>query len=306
MAATWIDLLDPTADELRAKAPKELEETALEQLLAPPQHEDEPRPTLQGHGDYVFGVFLIAVAVRKENRVYYQEIDVVLTHDTLLTVRKAPPEGRPACDVEVVKKSVKHDDSAGMMAYRLIDEIAERYLTLVDDLDDEIDELEDEVETQPAAKTRLRIGALRHDLLHIRRTLTPMRDSVRRVIDNTVEVEEGPEVFEHDVEIAFNAAYDKLLRATDGLDLARDLLAGVRDYSQAKIANDQNEVMKRLAVIATVFLPLTFLTGFFGQNFEYLTQKVEIPEWTFWVLGVGLEIGAAIGIFILMKRRRWL
>jgi len=306
MAATWIDLLDPSADELRAKAPKELEETALEQLLAPPRHEDEPRPTLQGHGDYVFGVFLIAKVVREEDHVYYQEIDVVLTHDTLLTVRKTPPGGRPACDVELVKKSVKPDDSAGMMAYRLIDEIAERYLTLVDDLDEEIDELEDEVETQPAAKTRLRIGALRHDLLHIRRTLTPMRDSVRRVIDNTVEVEEGPEVFEHEVEVAFNAAYDKFLRATDGLDLARDLLAGVRDYSQAKIANDQNEVMKRLAVIATVFLPLTFLTGFFGQNFSYLIGNIEPPEWSFWVLGVGLEIAAAIGLFVLMKRRNWL
>ena len=60
MAATWIDLLDPTADELRAKAPRELEEPAIERMLARPQHEDEPRPTLVGHGDYVFGVFLVA------------------------------------------------------------------------------------------------------------------------------------------------------------------------------------------------------------------------------------------------------
>src|SRR4051812_351059 len=164
MATNWIDLLDPTPDELRAAAPRELEETAFALLLAKPEHEDEPRPTLQGHGDYVFGVFLIAVALRDEDRICYQEIDIVLTHDTLLTVRKTPAEGRPACDVDVVKKSVKPDDSAGMMAYRLMDEIAERYLTLVDDLDDEIDELEDQVESQPAGKTRLRIGSLRHDL----------------------------------------------------------------------------------------------------------------------------------------------
>jgi magnesium transporter len=306
MAGTWIDLLDPTPEELRAKAPKELEDTALAQLLAPPQHEDEPRPTLQGHGDYVFGVFLIAVAVPDDDEVYYQEVDLVLTHDTLLTVRKTPPGGRAACDFTVLNKVQKPGDSAGMLAYRLVDEIAERYLDLVDALNDEIDELEDRVELQPADLTRSRISSLRHDLLHIRRTLSPMRDSVRRVIDNTVEVDDGPEVFPHEVEVAFNAAYDKFLRASDGLDFARDLLAGVRDYQQAKIANDQNEVMKRLAVIATVFLPLTFLTGFFGQNFQYLTQNVEIPEWTFWVLGVGLEIAAAIFLFILMKRRRWL
>jgi magnesium transporter len=272
MGATWIDLLDPTADELRDKAPRELEETAMAQLLAPPQHEDEPRPTLQGHGDYVFGVFLVAVSVPDEDSVYYQEIDLILTHDTLLTVRKTPPTGQPACDVEAVKKTAKPSDSAGLLAYRLIDEIAERYLDLIDSLDDEIDELEDKVETQPAEATRSRISALRHDLLHIRRTLSPTRDAVRRITDGTVEVEEGPEVFTHDVEVAFNAAYDKFLRASDGLDLARDLLGGVRDYSQAKIANDQNEVVKRLTVIASVLLLPTFIVGLYGQNFR------DVPE----------------------------
>src|SRR6478672_9494667 len=125
MAATWIDLLDPTPEELRAQAPKDLEETALERLLAPPEHADDPRPTLQGHGDYVFGVFLIAVAVPEQDSVYYQEIDLVITHDTLLTVRKTPEGGRPACDVAAVQKTHKPDDSAGLLAYRLLDDIAE-------------------------------------------------------------------------------------------------------------------------------------------------------------------------------------
>jgi magnesium transporter len=80
----------------------------------------------------------------------------------------------------------------------------------------------------------------------------------------------------------------------------------VRDYHQAKIANDQNEVMKRLAVIATIFLPLAFLTGFFGQNFSYLVLHVETGKTTFWILGVGLELAAAIGLFALIKWRRWL
>jgi len=302
MAATWIDLLDPSPEELRAKAPRELEETALERLLAPPEHEDEPRPTLQGHGDYVFGVFLIAVAVPEEDSVYYQEIDLVLTHETLLTVRKTPPGGRPACDVAVVQKTEKPEDSAGLLAYRLLDEIAERYLDPVDALDDEIDELEDRVETQQAELTRARISTLRHDLLHIRRTLSPMRDAVRRVIDGTVEVEDGPEVFPHDVEVAFNAAYDKFLRASDGLDLARDLLAGVRDYQQAKIANDQNDVMKRLTVIAALLLLPTFIVGLYGQNF------VNIPELR-WHLGYAYVWGVIVVTTGLQlwwfRRNRW-
>jgi len=302
MAATWIDLLDPTPEELRAKAPKRLEETALERLLAPPEHADDPRPTLQGHGDYVFGVLLIAVAVPEDDSVYYQEIDLVITHDTLLTVRKTPATGRPACDVAMVQKTQKSDDSAGLLAYRLLDEIAERYLDLVDALDDEIDELEDRVEAQPAGMTRARISTLRHDLLHIRRTLSPMRDAVRRVIDGTVEVEEGPEVFPREVEVALNAAYDKFLRASDGLDLARDLLAGVRDYSQAKIANDQNEVMKRLTVVASLLLLPTFIVGLYGQNF------VDIPELR-WHLGYAYVWGLIVATTALQlwwfRRKQW-
>ena len=302
MAGTWIDLLDPSPEELRAKAPKELEDTALAQLLAPPQHEDEPRPTLQGHGDYIFGIFLVAVAVPDEDEVYYQEIDLVITNDTLLTVRKTPPGGRPACDLALLNKVQKPAESAGMLAYRLVDEIAERYLDLVDTLNDEIDELEDRVESQPAELTRTRISSLRHDLLHIRRTLSPMRDAVRRVIDDTVEVDEGPEVFPHDVEVAFNAAYDKFLRASDGLDFARDLLAGVRDYQQAKIANDQNDVMKRLTVIAALLLPPTFIVGVYGQNF------VDIPELR-WHYGYAFSWGVIVGSTLLQlwwfRRKRW-
>jgi magnesium transporter len=302
MAATWIDLLDPSPDELRAKAPRELEETAIAQLLAPPQHEDEPRPTLVGHGEYVFGVFLVAVAEPKDDSVYYQEIDIVLTHDTLLTVRKTPPREKPPCDFGSLTKAQKPSDSPGMLAYRIVDEIAERYLDLVDALDDEIDTLEDRVETQPPELTRARISSLRHDLLHIRRTLSPMRDAVRRVIDGTVEVEKGPNVFPHAVEVAFNAAYDKFLRASDGLDLARDLLAGVRDYHQAKIANDQNEVMKRLTAIASLLLLPMFIVGLYGQNFH------DMPELR-WSFGYGYVWGVIVLTTLAQlwwfRRKKW-
>jgi magnesium transporter len=302
VAATWIDLLDPTAEELRENMPKVLEESAIERLLAPPQHEDEPRPTIQGHGDYIFGVLLVAVAVADEDDVFYQEIDLIITDDTLLTVRKTPHGNRAACDVDIVKKAVKPTDSAGMMAYRLVDEIAERYLDLVDALDEEIDELEDKVEDQPPGTTRSRISSLRHDLLHIRRTLSPMRDAVRRVIDGVVDVEEGPEVFPQDVEVAFNAAYDKLMRAFDGLELSRDLLASVRDYSQSKIANDQNDVMKRLTVVASLLLPPTFIVGLYGQNF------VDIPElkWHWgYAFSWALIIGTTLLQLVWFRRKRW-
>ncbi len=304
MAKTnWIDLLDPSGDELREKAPKDLEETALELLEAEPKHEDEPRPTLQGHGDYVFGVFLVAVAIPEEDCVYYQEIEVVLTHDTIMTVRKTPPGGRPPYDPSSVREAVRPDDEPGMIAYRLVDDIAERYLDLIDDLNGEIDELEDKVEDLPAAQTRERLSELRHDLLHIRRTLSPMRDAVRRVVDDVVEVEKGKEVFPHEVEVAFSSAYDKLLRAIDGLELSRDLIASVRDYSQAKIANDQNEVMKRLTAIASILLVPTLIVGIYGQNFDHM------PE-LHWYLGYafswGLIVVTSVIQLVYFRRKRWL
>ena len=302
MAAKWIDLLDPTPDELRAQAPRDLEETAFALLTAEPQHEDEPRPTLQGHGDYVFGVFLLAVAQPAQDTVYYQEIGVVVTCDALLTVRKTPEHGAPY-DPAPVRESMRDDDSGGMILYRLVDDLAERYLDLVDDLDEEIDELEDRVEGQSAEKTRQRISDLRHDLLHIRRTLAPMRDAVRRVVMNAVEVEEGRDVFPQEVEVAFNAAYDKLMRALDGLELSRDLLASVRDYSQAKVANDQNEVMKRLTVVASLLLLPTFIVGLYGQNFT------NIPELG-WSWGYGYVWGVIVVTTLLQlwwfKRKNWI
>jgi magnesium transporter len=301
--AEWIDLIDPSPEQLHQNLPRGVHESAVTLLEAPPRHTDEPRPTLQSHGDYIFGIFLLAIAVPAENRVFYQEVDVVLTQDTLLTVSKTPP-GEEPYDPRPVRESCHPDDEAGMMLYRLVDDIAEHYLDLVDALDDEIDELEENVETASSAETRNRLGELRHDLLHIRRTLAPTRDAVRQIVDNVIEVEGGQEIFPHDVEIAFNSAYDKLLRAFDGLELSRDLLASVRDYLQAKIANDQNEVVKKLTVIASLLLVPTFIVGVYGQNFRH-----HFPELT-WRFGYAWSWGLIIVTTLLQlwyyRRKKWI
>jgi magnesium transporter len=301
--AEWIDLIDPSAEELRSKLPLTVQEPALELLLSPARHNDEPRPTLQAHGDYIFGIFLVAVAVEEEDRVFYQEVDVVLTHGALVTVSKTPPGEQPY-DPRPVREACEPDDEAGMMFYRLVDDIAEHYLDLVDALDGEIDELEDTVETAPAEVIRNRLSELRHDLLHIRRTLSPTRDAVRRVVDNVIEVEEGQEVFPREVEVAFNGAYDKLLRAFDGLELSRDLIASVRDYLQAKIANDQNEVTKKLTAIASILLLPTFIVGLYGQNFRH-----HFPElgWQWgYAWSWGLIVVTTIIQVVYFRRKKWI
>jgi magnesium transporter len=301
--ATWTDLLDPTAEEVLAAVGHELPEPELKMLVQQRRrHGDEPRATLKGHGDHVFGIFLVPVSISEEDLVYYQEIDVVVRHDAIVTIRKTPP-GREPFSPDEVRQAATPGDSGGMILYRLLDAIAERYLDLVDDLDAEIDEVEEEVDRVPSERIRERVSKLRHDLLEVRRTLTPLRDAARRVVDDLVEVEEGEHVFPRDVEIAFNHVYDKLLRAADGLELTRDLLAGVRDYHQSKVANDQNEVVKRLTAIASLLLVPTFIVGLYGQNFDVFPEL----HWS-WGYGWSWGLIAASTIFQLwyFHRKDWL
>jgi magnesium transporter len=280
MAGTaWIDLLDPDADELRKHVPDDIRPDALEELLRPASPDGDLRPSVKSHGNYILGLALVAVALPEENRVFYQEVDFVLTRERIVTVRKTPGAEQPfdpsrvreLCDVQ------RHELSPGAIAYFLVDEIAERFLDLLDDLDEEIDELEEHVDEWPPEKTRRRISDFRHDLLHIRRTLAPTRDAVREIVDGRVELEgrtpfSRSEVFPSDVERQFATTYDKLLRATEAIEYARDLLAAVRDYQQARIAIDQNEVMKRLTAIASILLVPTFIVGLYGQNFKHMPE----------------------------------
>jgi magnesium transporter len=297
----WIDLVDPSEDELREHLPEHVHATALAALLAPHVHDDEPRPRIESHGDYVLGVLLLPVEVRDEDRLYYQEIDFVATHDTLVSISKTPPGEQPF-DPRPAKEACQAHDQVGMFAFHLVDEVAERYLDLIDALDDEIDELEDMIGERSQHEIGHRVRELRHDVIAIRRTLGPTRDAVHRIVDSRVELD-GGKIFTRPVAIAFGSSYDKLLRAFEGLESSRDSLGGVRDYLQAKIANDQNEVMKRLTLIASLLLLPTFIVGLYGQNFR------DIPElhWAFgywwswaWILGT------TAAQLLFFKWKRWI
>jgi magnesium transporter len=300
-APNWIDLIDPSAEELRSHLPDGIAPTALESLLAPHQHDDEPRPRIESHGTYVIGILLLPVEVPAEDRLYYQEIDFVATEQMLVTISKTPPGEQPF-DPEPAKEACRANEPVGMYVYHLVDEIAEGFLDVVDQLDDELDNLEDLVPVETPAHIGKRVRGLRHAILGIRRTLSPTRDAVRKILDDRVELDDG-ELFPREVEIAFGSAYDKLLRASEGLDASRDALAGIRDYLQGKIANDQNEVTKRLTVIASLLLVPTFIVGLYGQNFH------DIPEigWSFgYWWSWGLIIATTIAQLLFFRWKKWL
>jgi magnesium transporter len=297
----WIDLLDPTEDELRAHLPDAVHETALRALLAPHVHDDEPRPRIESHGHYVLGIFLVPVAVPSEDRLYYQEVDFVATPARFVSISKSP-EGETPFDPNPAKEACRESDSVGHFAYHLVDDIAERYLDLVDTLDEEIDEAEDLVGSQRPPVAGRRIRELREDLRAIRRTLTPTRDAVHQIVDGRIELDED-ELFPREVAIAFGDAYDKLLRSTEALESSRDALTGVRDYLQGTIAYSQNEVMKRLTVIASLLLLPTFIVGLYGQNFHDLPELAwGFGYWWSW----GWILGSTVAQLAFFRWKKWI
>jgi magnesium transporter len=305
--AEWIDLLDPDEEELRRRLPDELDPPELEQMLAPPDPEGKTRPSLQGQGAHVFGVLLAATFDPAQDRLSFQEIDLVVTRDAVLTVRKTPPDAAPFDPARVREVcAVRVQVAPGMIVYHLLDEIAERFLDVLDDFDGEIDELEENLEEWPPERIRSRLSSIRHDLLSVRRTLAPTRDAVREVVDGRVDVEAGllrREVFPEEVERALGTVLDKLLRATESLEFARDLLAAVRDYHATQIATDQNDVVKRLTAVASLILFPTFIVGVYGQNFEHMPEL----EWRFgYAFSWGVIVLVTIAQVIFFRGKRWL
>jgi magnesium transporter len=297
--AKRIDLLDPDRAALEQALPAGIGADVIGQLLAPIVRDEEPRPRIASRHTYVFGIYVVPLVLRDENRVCFQEVDFVLNHDVVVTVRKTPEGGKPFDPDDVLSEG-----QAGAIAASLADAVAEQFLTAVDALDEEVDEVDDGVEELDASDVRQRIRSLRQDLLRVRRVIGPTREAMHKVIDKRIELEGTREAFPHEIEILFGDAYDKLLRAVDGLDLARDLLAGARDYLQAKVSNEQNEVMKRLTLIASLLLVPTFIVGNYGQNFQHHFPEIHWQYGYLW--SWFLIVATTIGQLIFFKKKRWL
>jgi magnesium transporter len=183
----------------------------------------------------------------------------------------------------------------------VVDDTADAFLEVLDGLFEAIDDLESEVESMSGPDVRRRVALLRNELLLARRASSATRGIARRVVDGRVDVGRS-ELFPPEVEARFVDTYETLVRVTEELDVARDLLGGVRDFYQAKIAEQQNEVAKKLTVIASLVLVPSLIVGFYGQNFAG-----QFREW-YWSIGVslGLIVATTIVQLALFRWRRWL
>jgi len=300
VAARWLDLVDPTREEVLAVLPAHVDPEVVEVLAAHPGDGREPRPVIEGHGAYVFGVLMAARPVPEEDRVSYQEIAFVAAPGLLVTVRKTPSDGTPF-DVAGVHPAAEQDASTGELVHRLVDDVADTYLEALDAAYAEIEELEDAIDTWPASRVRTRISELRHELLHSRRTVAATRAAVRRILDGRIEVGDHA-LFPPAVERLFAESYETLVRVTEELDIARDLLAGVRDHHQSKVTEGQGEVAKKLTVIASLVLVPSLIVGYYGQNFESAFDEA------YWSIAVstGLIAVSTIVQLALFRWRRWI
>jgi magnesium transporter len=192
--------------------------------------------------------------------------------------------------------------SEQFLLFRVLDALADSFFPLLSDIDDEIDQLEADVLANPTDRELGRLFWLKRQLIAMRKVITPQRDVFARSVDQIAELP-GFELDERDY---FRDVYDHLIRISDLIDSYRDLLSGATDLYLSTVSNRQNDVMKQLTVIATIFLPLSFITGFFGQNFSYLVTHLITGSWTFWVVGVGSMVVTIIGLLLYFRRKGWL
>ena len=186
--------------------------------------------------------------------------------------------------------------------YLVVDGLVDSFFPVLAALDDRIDDIEEAILQLPTEQQLGELFDMKRTLVSLRKVVTPQRDMFATLLTG---VRTLPGMTAED-ERYFRDLYDHLIRVSDLVDSYRDLLTGAMDTHLSTVSNRLNVVMKQLAIIATVFLPLSFLTGFFGQNFDFLVNHVLNHAWTFWLLGIGGEVAAVAGLMLLFRRRGWM
>ncbi len=301
MDPRWIDLVDPTPEELLASLPAQVDPEVVEVLAARPGEDVAVRPVIESHGAYVFGLFVAARPLTDENRLDYLEVGLVATTSLVVSVRKSPVGGGDPFDLSGLGPASDEGAPAGILVHRLVDDIADSYVSSLDEVYGEIEELEDGIDDWPSSEVRQRISALRHELLHSRKMVSATRAAVRRIVDGRVEVGDHA-LFPTDVELLFMDTTEALVRVAEELDIARELLGGVRDHHQLKVAESQGEVAKKLTVIASLVLVPSLIVGYYGQNFA---SAFDEPYWSIGVSSA-LIVSSTIVQLALYRWRRWI
>jgi magnesium transporter len=288
----WIDVLHPTEEEMKQLGERYgLHKLAIEDCL----HVDQ-RPKLEEYPNHQF-IVLQGFTASPDNvcELTLHEHHFFLGPDWLISVHELPFDG-----LEQVRQRVRNEPQATIergvdfMLYLLADTLVDRNFPVLDKFNDELEDLESAVFEKPSPDQLQRIFELKRALVTLRRVLSPQRDVLgflaRRGIPN---IQERAALYFRDV-------YDHLVRLYEQIDAGRDLVGNVMDGYLSMMANRTSEISKQLTIISTIFLPLAFITGFFGQNFDVLSHKG-----FFWAMLVSV-VGLPIALVFWFKRKGWL
>jgi len=289
----WLDLHQPTPDDFAV-----LRDTfAFHPLALEDSEHFGQRPKLDDYDDFVF--LVLYGAVPDEDRLV--EVHCFYSERYLVTVHRDEAPAFTEVRHRYQKRQAPIDDP-GRLLYRIVDALVDSFFPILEDFDDRIDRLEDETFLHASDEQLQEIFAMKRLLVGMRKAVTPQRDLLASLLAGGG-LTDLPGMSAED-ERYFRDIYDHLIRISDLIDTYRDLLTSSMDVFLSTVSNRLNVVMKQLAIIATIFLPLTFITGFFGQNFGWLVLHVRGWE-QFLIFGIGVELASVAFLIVFFKRRGW-
>jgi magnesium transporter len=286
----WLDLQDTDEETLALLR----EVFKIHPLAVEDAKEFNQRPKVEDYDNFVSLVAYGACGLGEplvEVHSFYAEHFLVSVHRDEV----------PAIDDACHTLSRLHTDRRLVALYRLLDSLVDSMFPFLAAMDDRIDDLQDQIFQNPKEEQLSALFALKRQLVDMRKLVTPQRDMVSTMLTGVVPIPGMTAETERYV----RDLYDHLIRISDMVDSYRDLLSGSLDAYMSMVSNRLNDVMKQLTIIATVFLPLSFLTGFFGQNFAWLVGRLGSLG-AFIGLGLGTEVVAVIALVTLFRTRGWM
>jgi magnesium transporter len=287
----WLDVCGPSEEDVRLLG----EVFGLHPLSIEDSLDFGQRAKLDPYSDYV----LIVAFGWSPDEDGLVEVHCYYSERFLLTIRRDPA---PALDDACQRVALTLAAGSGpvLCLHEVLDALAESFLAPLERLDDRLESIETEIIEHPSPDQVREVLGMRRELATLRKAIGPQRDLFGHI---TTGVKRLPGMTE-DAEPAFRDLYDHLFRLSEMMDAARDVMTGALDVYLSASSNRLGEVNKQLTVIATIFLPLSFLTGFFGQNFGWMVNEVGSAS-AFVALGIGLEVAMLAAIIVLFKSRGW-
>jgi magnesium transporter len=186
---------------------------------------------------------------------------------------------------------------ADYLAYALIDAIVDSYFTILERFGEEIEHLDDELMENPTTATATKIYALKNEFIFLRRSVWPLRELISGLERSESKLMKKSTLF------FLRDLYDHTIQVIDSIEAYRDIISGMKDTYLSSLSNRMNEVMKVLTIIATIFIPLTFIAGIYGMNFQFMPELAW--RWSYPIIWIVIGI-TGTSMFFFFKRKRWL